>query len=502
MNIRKTILIAMVFCADLTWACQAKSIRITAKEKRVKALELLNKYEETQNKQQSYKCKWKIIANMNAKLSEPPYSALSGKSRKIQLIECRYDGNRYAERIHKWGNIRSSKIFIPKDRGPYNSILWDGRMYYNYVATVDKPGRLGIYGSIEDLSNKNTRNNHKINSRFGPCSGLVNVYDLNLRKIPTLSVRDKTEKIKGIDCYVIEAADKNVKYALWIDPEHGYNTAQWQLEYSNMNLHVSLENVRFQRIDNVWIIVKGIVNRREYFRNGDFTSETKHCELTEMILNPDHDALDSFCLDDVLDGAIVLFHGKSYDHTIAATGGLSRKGHGEVVDEQGRVVSYTWYNGKFMDSAGKLFSLDEVCAIPKLLDKLLPDLKDFNVDLSLEEVKDKIMLVCFWNMNQRPSRNCIMQLAKQSKQLKEKDLIIIAVHTSNVDEKLLNEWVKENCLPFQVGMIQDDEEKTRFNWGVKSLPWLILTDQKHIVTAEGFGIDELDDKIRQTSNRN
>ena len=51
-------------------------------------------------------------------------------------------------------------------------------------------------------------------------------------------------------------------------------------------------------------------------------------------------------------------------------------------------------------------------------------------------------------------------------------------------------------------MIQDDlsttlgtgEEKTLNNWGVQSLPWLILTDKNHIVTAEGFSIDDLNEK--------
>ena len=34
---------------------------------------------------------------------------------------------------------------------------------------------------------------------------------------------------------------------------------------------------------------------------------------------------------------------------------------------------------------------------------------------------------------------------------------------------------------------------------VKSLPWLVLADEKCIVVAEGFGLDELDDKIKETS---
>jgi hypothetical protein len=44
-------------------------------------------------------------------------------------------------------------------------------------------------------------------------------------------------------------------------------------------------------------------------------------------------------------------------------------------------------------------------------------------------------------------------------------------------------------------MIQGDEEKVRANWGVQSLPWLILTDINHIVTAERFSIEDLGEKI-------
>jgi hypothetical protein len=41
-------------------------------------------------------------------------------------------------------------------------------------------------------------------------------------------------------------------------------------------------------------------------------------------------------------------------------------------------------------------------------------------------------------------------------------------------------------------MVAGDDEKTRFAWGVKSLPWLILTDRKHIVSSDGFTPAELD----------
>ena len=127
--------------------------------------------------------------------------------------------------------------------------------------------------------------------------------------------------------------------------------------------------------------------------------------------------------------------------------------------------------------------------------KSLPSLNGIAIDFAPERAKEKMILMCFWDMEQRPSRHCIIQLVKQAEMLKQKDVIVVAVQASKVDENKLKEWVKSNNIPFPVGMIQEDVEKTKFTWGVKSLPWLILTDKEHIVQAEGFGINELYDKI-------
>ena len=44
-----------------------------------------------------------------------------------------------------------------------------------------------------------------------------------------------------------------------------------------------------------------------------------------------------------------------------------------------------------------------------------------------------------------------------------------------------------------------DFEKVRFQWGAASLPHLILTDTEHKVTAEGFSVRELEEKIQAAS---
>jgi glutaredoxin len=87
-------------------------------------------------------------------------------------------------------------------------------------------------------------------------------------------------------------------------------------------------------------------------------------------------------------------------------------------------------------------------------------------------------------------------LNKRIQELEKKGIAVAAIHASKIEKEKINEWIKENDISFTVGMIENDEEQTRFNLGVRSLPWLILTDKNHIVTAEGFSIDDLYEKIK------
>jgi len=135
---------------------------------------------------------------------------------------------------------------------------------------------------------------------------------------------------------------------------------------------------------------------------------------------------------------------------------------------------------------------------PSLAGKHLPALTGLNLQIDPNEIAGKVILVCFWDMEQRPSRHCIRELSKQAEQFKEKGVVVVTVHASKVDENVLNEWAGKNGIPFTVGSIEADEEKTRFKWGAKALPWLILTNAEHIVQAEGFGIAELGEKIGET----
>ncbi len=85
----------------------------------------------------------------------------------------------------------------------------------------------------------------------------------------------------------------------------------------------------------------------------------------------------------------------------------------------------------------------------------------------------------------------------RAKELKQDGVVVVAVQASKIDQDTLHEWTVDNSIPFPVGMIIKDPEKTRLAWGIKSLPWLILTDSQHVVSDEGFGLSDLDGKIKE-----
>jgi hypothetical protein len=136
-----------------------------------------------------------------------------------------------------------------------------------------------------------------------------------------------------------------------------------------------------------------------------------------------------------------------------------------------------------------------------LLGDVVPEFDDIKIDLSINQIKDSAILVCFFDMNQRPSRNAVIQLSRQEEQLKQKGIVIVAIQVSKITEGTLNKWVKEQNISFPVGIVGSDEEEARFTWSVKSLPWLILTNKQHIVIAEEFNLDELEDKIKTITEK-
>jgi len=136
-----------------------------------------------------------------------------------------------------------------------------------------------------------------------------------------------------------------------------------------------------------------------------------------------------------------------------------------------------------------------------LLGKHLPPLRTIAPSVSLETAGERALLVCFFDMNQRPSRHCIRQLVQKANELKAKDVSVIVIQATQIDPQKLADWAENQKVPFPVVATVTDRTRLRLDWGVQSLPWLILTDREHVVRAEGFAPSELDGKIETQRSR-
>lgn len=305
------------------------------------ALELLDRYAETQDKlRSSFIIKSEATGIINGYMKGGAHRAKDMK--RSSFTELRFDGDRICNRIRTWGDN------LPKTS--YMSSLWDGNCcsrYTRWYSGIPDHGRIFI-GKVGDDTRKKGMipigyGGHEI---LGIFFGDYEWVDSVLRQSKNISVRDRMEKIGTSDCYVIEAVVKNRgKYTLWIDPQHGYNIAQATVKKGEnailygqapkkikVKVLNSLNNVHFKKINDIWLPKEADIELDRRWVNGDFASEKYHYKLIEITLNPDHDALGSFVRDDVRNGTEVILEG--------VPGITYIWQNGKVVDEKGRKVDY------------------------------------------------------------------------------------------------------------------------------------------------------------------
>ncbi|MBN2590418.1 MAG: carboxypeptidase regulatory-like domain-containing protein [Sedimentisphaerales bacterium] len=130
-----------------------------------------------------------------------------------------------------------------------------------------------------------------------------------------------------------------------------------------------------------------------------------------------------------------------------------------------------------------------------LVNRSFPNFENIEIDYSLEQAEGKRILICFWDIEQRPSRNLVSELSQRSDELNEKNVVVLLVHSSEITVDEINKWLDEYNIPFVSGRVVRDFERTLFKWNVRAQPWLILTDENAKILSEGFNLDELSDRL-------
>jgi beta-lactamase regulating signal transducer with metallopeptidase domain len=287
------------------------------------------------------------------------------------------------------------------------------------------------------------------------------------------------EALGGTLCHVVEAKTRYGTFTVWLAPEKGYNALKsvWRKSGRDIlreNIRIedqgivewteTVDAVEVQTIDGIFVPVAGrLTGRTKWASGGEDSEDHVTVQRREIVLHPDFQALGAF--------QIVLPEG-----TEVRLAGNSQR-------------TFRWSQGKFTPDINK-------CLAESLLGKPLPGLQAIRMEGDPVDATGRMLMICLFDVQQRPSRNIALQIAKQADSLKPKGVMVMAIQAAKMNEADLKAWVKESQVPFPVGMIQGDEQEARAAWGVQALPWLILTDRDHIVRAEGFGLSDLQNKTR------
>jgi len=103
----------------------------------------------------------------------------------------------------------------------------------------------------------------------------------------------------------------------------------------------------------------------------------------------------------------------------------------------------------------------------------------------------KPILLCVVDVEQRPCRRFLAQLAEQYEDLKKRHVTVLALQGTVIAADSFNQWKEDSAVPFAVGRIEKKAEENKWASEVESFPWLILTDAERKVVTEGFSLEDL-----------
>ncbi len=444
---------------------------------RLSVLELLDKYTANRSKLTSYIAKAEQTYSVQwLHIDKPNLGRL--------VSEFRTDGRKMYALHYNWDNLPTINAETSIEDSRCWADLWNGKCSILYNKRMSAEDSSVVISTEERLVKHNMIVWYDGMPLLGIRHSDYEPIDSVLRRADSISIRPELEQVGSVACYVVDANATSGTYTVWFDPQHGYQITRADIRVgpgdvfrarsleNNESDTLSIRSVGFENVEGTWVPMEAdICGTSIRQRQNSSCTSTAHHKITKITCNPDHEALGSF---------------------------VPVVENGTEVYDRDSGTRYTWQAGKKFvvdEWDGRIRYVPEDWSIRVGVGRELPAFEGIELDLSAEDIRDKAILLCLLDMNQRPSRNCLLQLSTRAKELMVKDVVVIAVQASKIDDSVLNEWVEKNNIPFPVGMVKGDEEKTRFTWGVRSLPWLILTDKKHIVRVEGFSINELDEKI-------
>jgi hypothetical protein len=141
-----------------------------------------------------------------------------------------------------------------------------------------------------------------------------------------------------------------------------------------------------------------------------------------------------------------------------------------------------------------------------LVGSQLPDLRALEIGFDYKAHKNRKKLVVFMDYTKRPSQIAVNSLKKGQLDFRRSNVEVVCIQVAPVDEEDFAAWKKENRISFPVYILpgqsnwdaknnplilkQNPEimNMLRREWGVRSIPWTILTDENQKIVATGLNI--------------
>jgi len=299
--------------------------------------DLLDKYTANQDRLQSLIVKTEeTIVNNWSDRTTPEF--------KRWISELRLDGKRIHHSLYRWLHLPTKDAPTPIEDAQYHFELWDGKRHTGQSKSIKTNDRTAYVSTNEEYVKRNLNIGYSGAPFLGIRYSDYKRIDSVLRQADSISIRDELEQVGSIACYVIDAKTKSGTYTVWIDPEHGYNIAKADIRLGPKDLYcgrrlkdnesesLSIRNVRFENVNGVYVPMEADLCITANTQNGVTVRSAIHHKITQIILEPDHDALGSF---------------------------IPHLEDGEVVRDLDNGMRYTWQNGKLVPQIDE-YVIDEI----------------------------------------------------------------------------------------------------------------------------------------------
>jgi len=305
-------------------------------------------------------------------------------------------------------------------------------------------------------------------------------YTQDLLGSEQMTLHKQMEEINGHACYVIEAIlRKGTIGKFWIDPSAGYNLRKVVVNnnesvsdssepppgvtviHNTATLEYVVDNVVLEQIGGIWFPVAGICDFKTTYTDGSSHHSKREARRTNVVWNPDLDALGAFKMD-LPEGARISNQDDESNDYVWRNGRPEKVNHihAEMVGHQAPPLKVErWYNSQ----AGGL------------------------------NIKGKVILLDFFGVWCRPCMAKIPFIKELHKQYSNHGLIVIGVHTAQSSDKIA-EFISRDDIKYTIAVDEHGLNAKSFN--VFFYPTIVLIDRNGIIKAVNPSEMELKDLLK------